>query len=208
MRNSMKPLLATVLLVCASIGGASSAYAAEEPGPGSLTPDELRSHYTDEELFYTPEITGQPAETGSGATESITLRGASYLVACTVKANAPHISAGAGGVIYKTRVNCTGEGAYPSTVYIQVKAALYHIPADSPTDTDDVNWQSRFESAEGRSMVVNGATETFYVPWEGLGGKQGKGFWQGTSIVDITDPVGFKSGNDTSAVYFLDTTAG
>lgn len=204
MQVSLKATGAGVLLVLsATLGGASAATASDSDSP---TPDDIRSQYTNEELFYTPEMTRSPAEARSGGITKITMRDAAWVVQCTVDANAPHISKGAGGVIYKSRVSCTGTGDYPTPVSVNVQTALYHIPADNPTDTDDVNWRQYFGGGESRWIDVNGSAETFYAPHEGQAGMKGKGFWQGTSIITIHNPEGIKSGNDTSPVWFLDTT--
>lgn len=204
MKKTLKALIVATVLIVGSTGASAASGTTNPADPDRLTPDELRSQYTNEELFYTPEVTHESAEAGPDG--SLMLRGAGYVILCSAKANAPHISKGAGGVIYKTRITCTGTGDYPSPIDIYVDTALYHIRADSPTDTDDTDWHKVFSGGEPRTVDVNGAAETFYAPHEGMAGRQGKGFWQGTSIVSIEWPQGIKSGNDTSDVWFRDTT--
>ena len=72
MKRQLRTLsIAALLIVGSSVGGVSAYASTDQPNPDSLTPDELRSQYTNEQLFYSPEITNQQAE-ASGS--SITLR--------------------------------------------------------------------------------------------------------------------------------------
>ena len=210
MKRQFKALFVAALLVAASAAGGTSAAFAETENPDSLTPDELRSQYTNEQLFYTPEIANRDAEAGASSDEVISLSGVDWYVGCEITTERPHYSKRSPGIIYKTRVACRGTGDYPNPVHVNVKTALYHIPADDPYDTDDVNWRQWWNSAAGRWMQVTGPgqlddPQTWYAPTQDQSGFEGIGFWQGTSIVDITDPVGLHSGSSVTDVIFINS---
>lgn len=208
-RHRLSLTAVTVLVLTLGVTPLASAAIPDSENP-PVSPADVRDQYTNEELFYSPEVTDSTAFSGEAVDGTLTFGTAAWVVACTPEANGPHISGGAGGVIFKTRVGCTGTGDYPPTVYVTVRSALFHIPSDSPDDTDNLEWQDIASSSQGRDIAVNGAKETFYTPRmiDGVPtGVQGKGHWQGTSTVEIVDPPGDTIGTDTSTVMWWNTYA-
>lgn len=141
------------------------------------------------------------AEAGTSATVSV--RTASYVITCRITANNPHISEGANGVIFKSRVVCTGTGSYPPKATIRVRGALMFDYATSPGDTSGgINWYAIRSSDETRTVSVNGTTNTFYTPRLGTSGAGSTGHYQGSSTVEIITPAGQKVGSDISGVVW------
>ncbi|QIG39740.1 hypothetical protein G5T42_09780 [Microbacterium sp. 4R-513] len=152
--------------------------------------------------------TGDPAPVLAGVAPQpsggVTIAAAGYTVTCTPDAQNPHISSGAGGVIYKTRVSCLGTGAFPLQVTIRVRGALMFDSAAYSGDTSNgINWYAIRSSTESRIVQVNGVWNTFYTPQSGTPGAGSTGHYQGSSTVEITSPTGQKVGSDISQVVFI-----
>jgi len=128
-----------------------------------------------------------PASAGSSAPFPAPTATATVTTVCNITADNPHYSAGAGGVIYKTRITCNT----PATLY--VNGALASGPLYGPLVT-------RATSAETRN-VAGGVQNTFYTPrtgsvtcWTGV-------YYQGYTTVTI-------AGGTTASVSSQRVTAG
>lgn len=153
--------------------------------------DSLRGHYSDKTLFLNPEKASNP--TLKLHSESSLTRKGSWTIVCTINADNPHVSSGAGKkgkkyVIYKSRVVCSGTGSHPSHVTVQVRGALYFNPSSSRYDTSHISWRKVKTSKESRVIAVDGKKKTFYTPRNGQVGAKGKGHFQGNSILIVTSP--------------------
>lgn len=135
-------------------------------------------------------------------TYRVELREASFTIACTITAHYPHHSSGAGGMIFKSTVNCTGTGSHPPTATILVKGGLFLDYAINDDDTSNVDWNQVRSSNETRTVSVSGLNYTFYTPPLGTSGAHGRGFWMGTSTVTIVVPTGYKVGSDSSDIVY------
>jgi hypothetical protein len=93
--------------------------------------------------------------------------------------NYPHNSKGAGGAIFKTVISCKGSGA--ASVTVRERGLLSF--ATSPKST----LSPRARSDYSQTIVVNGASKTYYTPSGGNGG-HGKGYWVATSTWQIIAP--------------------
>lgn len=174
--------------------------AATNPG-SDPSPEGVRSGYSAEQLFLNPETTDSSATSNNQL--GTYLRAASFTVTCKPTADNPHYSSGAGGVIYKTRVVCTGTGSYPASVTIRVRGGLFWDSAQYNGDTSNgISWAQLRTSDESRTVLVNGSTNTFYTPRSGEIGAYFTGHYQGTSTVEITSPTGQTIGSSTSNVFF------
>lgn len=101
-------------------------------------------------------------------------------VACTGGLDFVHYSNGAGGAIFKVRVNCTGTGL--DRVNVRLRGLISFSP------TVDGNLQKRAESDQTRTITVNAASPTtYYVPVSGNAGV-GNGYWVRTATIQITSP--------------------
>jgi len=183
------------ILISAMSGGIASATAPDE----ELTPADVRSQFTDTQLYLDPSVADSAAEAGSGGT--IELRTAAYTVTCTPVAEAPHVSSTGGlGVIFKTRVTCSGTGSYPSPVTIRVRGGLFFDAAAYDGEDSNVSFAQVKTSDENRIVAVNGTQYTFYTPQVGTRGYTGTGHYQGTSTVELLTPVGQTVGASTSVI--------
>ncbi len=194
--------LATALLILTPTAALAEEAKTPSPSDTDVTPEEVRSAYTAVELLLTPEIAD--AEAGAGPEQGVTMRAASFTVICKPTADNPHYSSGAQGVIYKTRVVCTGTGSYPATVVIRVRGGLFWDSARYNGDTSNgVSWSQLRTSDETRTVSVNGSTNTFYTPRTGQTGAYFTGHYQGTSTVTIVTPTGQTIGASTSNAVFI-----
>lgn len=186
-------------LAIAPLVTSASAHASVPPNPA--TPDEVVAQQ--EGVDWLREAI--PDTTAGGESPSAgTGRAASFKIVCTPKADAPHVSSGAGGVIYKTRVSCVGTGAFPSTIAIRVRGGLFLDSASFNGDTaGGVSFAKKASSIEDRIVSVNGATFTFYTPQTGQTGAHGKGHWMGTSTIEILVPTGQTVGSSSSSPTFI-----
>lgn len=201
-----KRLVASALLLGALgaslIATPATAATSQTDSPTTVTPESVRDAFSDRDLFYNPGLTDQTA-TGGSAPGAVTLRAAAFTITCVPSPEAPHVSSTAGlGVIYKTRVSCTGTGSYPATASVRVKGGLFFDAASSPSDTGNISFMQVKTSNETRSITINGAAATFYTPQVGTRGYTGTGFYQGTSTVEILSPAGFKTGAATTSSYW------
>lgn len=206
-RTTLLGVLVSVVALVALMTPASAGGGVEDE---SLSPEELHSQQIGETLNFDPDLSVD-AVAGSEEGENITVRAAKYTVTCNVTADNPHISEGARKkgqiyVIYKSRVKCTGTGAYPPQVTIRVRGSLLWDSAKSKGDTSNgIKWSSLRSSNEPRVVKVNGKQNTFYTPQSGTGAYF-TGHYQGSSTVQITAPTGQKSGSDISGVVFCKPT--
>lgn len=107
--------------------------------------------------------------------------------------DSPHYSKGAGGAIFKTRIQCSGYGA--TTVRVRAQGLLSFAAAKNADDTGQKKFKKRADSDYWQTINVNGPAVTFYTPQPGKHGGVGKGFWMATStwyyhVAGVTSTVG------------------
>lgn len=192
-------IFATVAALTLIVGAPASAATGDEaPSPEEIHSQTVGNTLTDnvEPIVLTAEV---PAEPGEGARGPVV----SGTVTCVVDAQNPHISTGAGYVIYKTRINCTGTGTYPPAVTVLVRGALMWDSAQYAGDTSNgIVWSTLRSSSESRSVSVNGSNNTFYTPQLGTAGAYFKGHYQGSSTAQIMS-LPSNVGSDISNVQFF-----
>jgi hypothetical protein len=108
-----------------------------------------------------------------------------------------HYSVGAGGAIFKTRVQCTGVGSI-TRVLVLFKCTIRFRPNGSST------YFTRFSDQSGYSqwVNVNGSAVTYYCPRPALGNAGvGYGDWQGTASIQITYPQAGVPGSQTKTWF-------
>jgi hypothetical protein len=145
-------------LALAVMTGSMSAHATETLLPG-VSP-EIQDQYTMQEIR-TLQGARTPATVKSSGVVDAGARAAAFTVVCTIKADSPHFSVGANGVIYKARVNCTGTGSYPPKATIRIRGGLFFASASSSTDTSNTNFNSVKNTDELRTVSVDNTTSTF-----------------------------------------------
>ncbi|WP_309058285.1 hypothetical protein [Streptomyces sp.] len=100
---------------------------------------------------------------------------------CTATADHPHYSAGAGGVIAKGRVGCTGSGG---TLPVQVSMIL---GKNSSATTQGMSFVKT--STYTQNVVSNGVRQTWYVPKSGERGAAAGGYFRASIGAAAMPPV-------------------
>lgn len=192
------------------IAVASPANAAPTQSPDA-SPEQVRSQYTTEQIFSgvmsntsVTVIVREPSTLTSALVPSGVRARTLSCIECKVVAENPHFSGGTGGMIFKSRVTCTGKGSHAKTATVRVRGGLFLSAATNEKDTRRPSFIAARSSDETRGVKVNGASSTFYTSAVRGDGAKGTGFWSGTSSLAIIVPSGWATSSSTSQVVFKD----
>lgn len=121
-------------------------------------------------------------------------------VICTSTMDGPHVSLGAGGMIFKVRVTCAASNWAIPAVSVRIRGNLALSPA-SCQGCPAGPIQNRASSDQTQIVGVNGSQVTFYVPQVGSSGGYGTGYWYYTHTIQIVSPQVGNVGSDTQVAY-------
>jgi len=120
-----------------------------------------------------------PEDAPAEGPNTLSASGSGWWATCSGLNMDPHYSSGAGGVIFKTDINCKGEGVVQ--VNIRYQGHLQFAPSIGCYD-QGLQWQTRATADYYQWVGVSttGIVKRFYTPKTGHGG-EGLGYWKASA---------------------------